>query len=171
MNYGLIMIVAAAILSGCCRCPKPCPWLVGKPEGTECPEGGFFCECVPTSAPIAEPPPPPPPPPAPVSVVVKDNRFVFDGFQAQSVAVQDVRCSKTRDGFEKVQVFVKNLTTDPIRTRYRFNWQDANGVEVVDPDHDGWEKETLIPGDEGVFTSIAPRKDCVDFKMRMSTVR
>jgi uncharacterized protein YcfL len=66
---------------------------------------------------------------------------------------------------------VKNLTTVAVRTRYRFDWQDVNGVVIEDPDHDAWEKMTLIPGDDGVFTSIAPQKDCADFRMRMALIR
>ena len=99
------------------------------------------------------------------------KQVILDGFQAQWVAVQDVRRSKTNDGYERVQVLVKNQTTSAIKTRYRFDWQDANGVVVVDPDHNAWEKLTLIPGDDGVFTSIAPRKDCADFRLRMKYVQ
>ena len=108
--------------------------------------------------------------------VAQVNRVAFkqvllDGEMAQWVVVEDVRRSKTNDGYERIQVLVKNLTTAPIRTRYRFDWQDANGVVVMDPDHSGWEKMTLIPGDNGTFTSIAPRKDCADFRLRMAKVQ
>ena len=99
------------------------------------------------------------------------KQVIMDGIQEESVVVQDVRRSRTNDGYERIQVFVKNQTASPIRTRYRFDWQDAGGVVVEDPDHDAWEKLTLVPGDDGVFTSIAPRKDCADFKLRMSIVR
>lgn len=99
------------------------------------------------------------------------KQVILDGIQPQWVAVQDVRRSKTNDGYEQVQVLVKNMTALPIRTRYRFDWQDAKGVVIQDPDNDGWEKLTLASGDEGVFTSIAPRKDCADFKLRMKQVQ
>jgi uncharacterized protein YcfL len=99
------------------------------------------------------------------------KEVILDGFQAQWVAVQDVRRSKTNDGYERVQVLVKNQTSSSIKTRYRFDWQDANGVVVVDPDHNAWEKLVLIPGDDGVFTSIAPRTDCADFRLRMKYVQ
>lgn len=98
------------------------------------------------------------------------RRVDLDGFQARTVFVDDVRRSKTNDGYERVQVFIKNMTGDPIRTRYRFNWYDKTGVEVADPDHDVWDKLTLDPGDDGVFTSIAPRCDCHDFKLRMKRI-
>ena len=99
------------------------------------------------------------------------KQVVIDGNLQQWVAVQDVRRSRTNDGYERIQVLVKNLTTAPIRTRYRFDWQDANGVVVMDPDHSGWEKLTLIPGDDGTFTSIAPKKDCADFRLRMAVIQ
>lgn len=110
---------------------------------------------------------------APVANVSREayKQVVLDGNLQQWVAVQDVRRSRTNDGYERIQVLVKNLTTTPIRTRYRFDWQDANGVVVMDPDHDGWEKVTLIPGDDGTFTSIAPRKGCADFRLRMAVIQ
>ena len=99
------------------------------------------------------------------------RQVILDGIQPQWVAVQDIRRSRTNDGYARVQVLVKNLTTAPIRTRYRFDWQDAAGVVVQDPDHDGWEKMTLIPGDDGTFTSIAPKTDCADFRLRMKIIQ
>ena len=99
------------------------------------------------------------------------KQVVLDGNLAQWVAVQDVRRSRTNDGYERIQVLVKNMTASPIRTRYRFDWQDANGVVVMDPDNSGWEKMTLIPGDDGTFTSIAPKKDCADFRLRMAVIQ
>lgn len=99
------------------------------------------------------------------------KQVILDGMMSQWVVVEDIRRSRTNDGYERIQVLVKNLTQAPIRVKFRFDWQEANGVVVVDPDHDAWEKETLLPGDNGTFTSIAPRKDCVDFRLRMKNVQ
>ena len=84
-----------------------------------------------------------------------------------AVVVQDMRRTKTNDGYDRVQYFVKNMTMAPVRTHYRVDWMDMNGVVIEDPDHSGWEKATLAAGDEEVFTSIAPRKNCADCKLRM----
>ena len=159
--------VAAVLLAGCCTHPQPCPYLVNKPDGV-CPCGKWFCSCEPSHAPqvntyfTA----------APVANVNHElyKNVILDGFQPYLVAVQDIRRSRTNDGYARIQVLVKNLTTAPLRTRYRFDWQDANGVIVMDPDNSGWEKMTLIPGDDGTFTSIAPRKDCADFRLRMKLI-
>lgn len=99
------------------------------------------------------------------------RQVMLDGIQAEKVAVRDVRRSRTNDGYERIQVFVKNTTSTPVRLRYRFDWQDANGAVVMDPDRVGWEKMTLVPGDDGVFSSIAPKKDCADFRLRMKGIQ
>lgn len=99
------------------------------------------------------------------------KQVILDGVQAQCLVVEDVRRSKTNDGYERVQVLVKNMTNGPIRTKYRFDWQDANGVVMAEPGNDAWEKVTIVGGDCGTFTSLAPKKDCADFRLRMSTVR
>ena len=97
--------------------------------------------------------------------------FVLDGFQPGMVVMQEFRPSKTNDGYERIQVLVRNVTTSTQRIRYRFDWQDKNGVVVMDPDNDGWEKTTLIPGDNWTLTSIAPRKDCREFRLRMGLIQ
>ena len=169
MHKLLLGSVAAALLAGCCSCPQPCPYLVNDPNGS-CPCGSLLgCECAPSHVPqvntysTANP----------VAQVNHElyKQVILDGFQPNMVAVQDIRRSRTNDGYERIQVLVKNLTTLPIRTRYRFDWQDANGVLVMDTDHSGWEKMTLIPGDDGTFTSIAPKKDCADFRLRMAVIQ
>lgn len=140
-----------------CTCSGPCTYLVNNPNGV-CPCKSPDCKCVPSHKPV-------------VNEYGSAKEVILDGFQPGYVAVQDIRRSRTNDGYQRVQVLVKNLTTVPMRTRYRFDWQDANGVVVMDPDHDAWEKMTLIPGDNGTFTSIAPKKNCVDFRLRMKLIQ
>ena len=99
------------------------------------------------------------------------KQVVLDGFQAQCLVVEDVRRSKTNDGYDRVEVLVKNMTNAPLRMRYRFDWQDANGVLRSDLGQDSWEKTTIVAGDNSSFTSIAPRKDCADFRLRMKNMQ
>ena len=157
---------AAFILGGCgtpppppppCLCPTPCPHLINKPDGV-CPCKSPLCQCRPTHAPT-------------VNEYTAYKQVILDGFQPGLVAVQDIRWSQTNDGYQRVQVLVKNLTTVSMRTRYRFDWQDANGVVQEDPDNMGWEKLELLPGDNGTYTSIAPKKDCADFRLRMKLIQ
>ena len=95
------------------------------------------------------------------------KQFILDGIAPTMVNVQEIRRSRTNDGYERVQVLVKNFTTSPMPVKYRFDWQDENGVIIDDPDHGGWERQTLIAGDDATFTSIAPKKNCADFRLRM----
>lgn len=99
------------------------------------------------------------------------KQVVLDGFQSQALVVEDVRRSKTNDGYDRVEVLLKNMTNAPLRTRYRFDWQDANGVLRHDLGQDAWEKVTIAAGDNAKFSSIAPRKDCADFRLRMKSIQ
>lgn len=128
-----------------------------------------------------EPPPPPPEPEAKVMTLVNAydkakiqhiafKQVALDELTGQ-VAVSDVRRSKTNDGYDRVQVFLKNFADERMRIRYRFNWTDSDGVEVRDPDHDAWERLAIDPGDDATLTSIAPTKNCYDFKLRLRRIK
>lgn len=99
------------------------------------------------------------------------RQVILDGVQTEWLPVQNVRRSKTNDGYERVQVQLKNMTTAPLRVRYRFEWQDADGVVRSDLGEDASEKITVAPGSEPRLSSIAPRKDCVDFKLQLKLIR
>lgn len=129
----------------------------------------------------SEQPPPPPEPEAKVMTLVNaydKARIQHIAFKqvaldelADQVAVSDVRRSKTNDGYDRVQVFLKNFADARMKIRYRFNWTDADGVEVRDPDHDAWERMVIDPGDDATLTSIAPTKNCYDFKLRLRRIK
>lgn len=160
----LFGLVAAGLLAaGCASERQPASEVVTQPQV------------------IVEPPPPPPPPPAQVATLVNaydKARIQHVAFKqvaldelAETMAVTDVRRSQTNDGYDRVQVFLKNLSDNRIRIRYRFNWTDSNGVEVGDPDHDAWDRLSVDPGDDATLTSLAPRKSCYDFKLRLRRIK
>lgn len=72
---------------------------------------------------------------------------------------------ETNDGYRKVQVSVKNLTGEAIRTLYRFKWYDDKGIEVSAPNQDLWHSLIVIGGDEIVLSASAPEKNCPDVKL------
>ena len=150
---------------------------------------GCSTEEQPAVAPVAaatavvapEPPPPPPEPEAKVMTLVNAydkakiqhvafKQVALDELTGQ-VAVSDVRRSKTNDGYDRVQVFLKNFADERMKIRYRFIWTDSDGVEVRDPDHDAWERLAIDPGDDATLTSIAPTKNCYDFKLRLRRIK
>jgi uncharacterized protein YcfL len=55
----------------------------------------------------------------------------------------------------------------PHKVIYRFDWMDIDGVKVTVTDDPGWQTKLILPGDDVVFTSTAPTKKCVDFKIRI----
>lgn len=164
----LPVLILATVVAGCA-------------PDTNSPVQPTLTTTVPMAEEVQPPPPPPPPPPPTVNTLASKptakvnhadyEQVVLDDFRAGWVVVSDVRRSKTNDGYSRVQVFVKNMTTSSMRVKYRFDWQDANGVQVLDPDHDAWEKRTIDAGDDGVFTSLAPTKKCADFKLRMKCLQ
>ena len=131
-------------------------------------------------------PPPPPPPPPPyvpaVNVIEGVDSLVqtkasawkmveMDSVFSSMLTVSQVNVSKTRDGFKSVHVQVKNVAAVPVRAAYRFEWFGADGIRVADPYHETWETQTFQPGDEGEFSSIAPRKECENYKLRFRSVQ
>ena len=133
----------------------------------------------------SSPPPPPPPPPPDVPAVnviegvdslvqTKESAWKMvemDSVFSSMLTVSQVNVSKTRDGFKSVHVQVKNVAAVPVRAAYRFEWFGADGIRVADPYHETWETQTFQPGDEGEFSSIAPRKECENYKLRFRSVQ
>ena len=84
---------------------------------------------------------------------------------SQKVLVGAIRDIETNDGYRKVQVSVKNLTGESIRTLYRFRWFDDKGIEVSAPNMDMWHSRLIMGGDEIVLSAVAPEKNCPDVKL------
>ena len=95
---------------------------------------------------------------------------VMDPALAAILSVTDVRTSRTKDGYLRVEVALKNLSKDTIRAMRIFNWYDADGVERVDTSHAAWEHATILAGDVANFSAIAPRKDCTAWKLRFRAI-
>lgn len=101
---------------------------------------------------------------------VEYKEVIMDDDREDWIDVREIRRARTKDGYERVQVFVKNLEEYWVRFRYRFDWYDENGMAVVDPDNDRWTSRTMSPGDDEVLNSVAPKKTCADFKIRLKYI-
>ena len=84
---------------------------------------------------------------------------------SERISVGAIRDVETNDGYRKVQVSVRNLTGEAIRTLYRFHWFDGKGIEVSAPNQDLWHSLVVIGGDEIVLSATAPEKNCPDVKL------
>jgi len=96
-----------------------------------------------------------------------DQRVVTDKTLDETLCLAEVRESKTNDGFKRIQVFLKNYNKASFPFSYRFNWYDVNGVEVESSDDEMWKTCHAVPGDDVTLTSVAPERNCGDFKLRI----
>ena len=111
---------------------------------------------------------------------IADARFVTDGFLKDRLGLQSVTMGKTADGFKRVQLEVINLRTgvlsqawsgitgeNPYKIRYRFTWFDEDGMAVNNTVLADWRDATIIPGETLFLQSVAPYKNCSDFKVSL----
>lgn len=110
---------------------------------------------------------------------VKDIRFVTDGYLRDRLALKSVTVGQTADGFKRAQLEVVNVRTgglsqmwssmtgeNPYRIRYKFVWFAPDGM-AVDSVLSDWRNATVIPGETLHLQSVAPNKNCRDFKISL----
>jgi uncharacterized protein YcfL len=97
--------------------------------------------------------------------MIADARAITDGSLARKVSIVGVNQALTPGGLLKVQVGLQNRTRSLQRFVYRFEWFDASGMQINNvisasiPDQ--------IEGLENKYiSSIAPRPDCKDFRVK-----
>jgi uncharacterized protein YcfL len=110
---------------------------------------------------------------------VKDNRYVTDSFLRDRLRLVGVNTSETPEGLMRAQLTAVNVRTgvfaqawssmtndNPYRVLYKFTWFDGNGMEV-ESILSSWHERRIIPGETVQFQSVAPRKDCKDFRIEL----
>lgn len=110
---------------------------------------------------------------------INDTRFVTDGFLKDRLALKKINVSSTADGFMRVQLEAVNIRTggfaqvwsgltgdNPNKIRYKFSWFTRDGMAVNTLLSD-WQDATVIPGETIFLQSVAPSKDCRDFKISL----
>jgi uncharacterized protein YcfL len=97
--------------------------------------------------------------------MVTDQRAVTDASLNRKVSIVGVNTALTPGGLLRVQVELQNRTRSLQRFMYRFEWFDANGMQVNNiisaqiPDQ--------IEGKENkMISSIAPNPNCRDFRVK-----
>jgi uncharacterized protein YcfL len=97
--------------------------------------------------------------------MVADARAITDASLNRKVSIVGVNTSLPPSGLLKVQVELQNRTRSLQRFSYRFEWFDANGMQVNNalsasiPDQ--------IEGKEDKFIfGIAPNPNCKDFRVK-----
>jgi uncharacterized protein YcfL len=97
--------------------------------------------------------------------MVADQRAITDSSLKKKVSIVGVNTSMTPGGLLKVQVELQNRTRSLQRFNYRFEWFDANGMQVNNV------TSALLPdqieGLEDKFISgVAPTPNCKDFRVK-----
>ena len=111
---------------------------------------------------------------------ISDSRFVTDGFLKRRLALQSLTTGRTADGFMRAQLEVVNVRTgvfseawsditgeNPYKIRYRFTWFTEDGMAVNNTVLAVWKDATIIPGETLFLQSVAPYKNCNDFKISL----
>ena len=97
--------------------------------------------------------------------MVTDQRAITDASLGRKVSIVGVNQSMTPGGLLKVQVELENRTRSLQRFNYRFEWFDANGMQVTTV------ASALLPdqieGKESKFIfGVAPNPNCKDFRVK-----
>ena len=111
---------------------------------------------------------------------ISDSRFVTDGFLKRRLALQSLTTGRTADGFMRAQLEIVNVRTgvfaeawsditgeNPYKIRYRFTWFTEDGMAVNNTVLADWQDATIIPGETLFLQSVAPSKNCSDFKISL----
>lgn len=114
---------------------------------------------------------------------IADTRFVTDGFLRDRLALKRLDVATTPDGFMRVQLEAVNVRTggwaqmwsgftgeNPYRIRYKFSWFTQDGMAVTTVLSD-WQDATVIPGETVYLQSVAPTKECKDFKISLKEAK
>lgn len=111
--------------------------------------------------------------------VIRDNRFVTDGWLRDRLALRSVKTATSDSGHLMVEVAATNVRTGalaqtwsgitgevPYTVDYKFVWQDANGMTVETP-LSIWQSRQIKPGETVYFKSVAPTPRCKDFILNL----
>jgi uncharacterized protein YcfL len=97
--------------------------------------------------------------------MITDQRVISDASLSRKVSIVGVNTSMTPGGLLKVQVEVENRTRSLQNFLYRFEWFDANGMQVNNIISASIPEQ--IQGQESKFIySIAPNPSCRDFRVK-----
>jgi uncharacterized protein YcfL len=97
--------------------------------------------------------------------MVSDQRAITDKKLYNRVSIVGVNSAMTPGGFLKVQVELLNTTRSPQQFSYRFEWFDANGMQITTlttaefPDQ-------IQGGEDKFISSVAPTPACRDFRVK-----
>lgn len=97
--------------------------------------------------------------------MIADQRVVNDTGLNKSVSVVGVNTAMTPGGFLKVQVELLNRTKSFHQFSYRFEWFDANGMQINNMS--GVVADQIEGGESKFISAVAPTMACKDFRLKL----
>ncbi len=110
---------------------------------------------------------------------ISDTRFITDGYLSERLALVSLNVSMTPDGFKRAQLEAVNVRVggfaqmwsgmtgeNPYPIKYKFTWFTVDGMAVESILSD-WRTIQVIPGETVYLQSVAPNKNCHDFKVSL----
>jgi uncharacterized protein YcfL len=101
--------------------------------------------------------------------MIPDQRVITDMSLNRKVAVIGVNTAMTPGGVLRVQVQLVNRTKSLQRFTYRFDWFDANGMQINNVSS-AIIADQIDGGETKFISGVAPNPACKDFKLQMIKV-
>lgn len=101
--------------------------------------------------------------------MIPDQRVVTDMSLNRRVSVFGVNTAMTPGNVLKVQVQLTNRTKSLQRFAYRFEWFDAQGMQI-NPVPSAIVPDQIEGGETKFISAVAPNPDCKDFKLNLIKV-
>jgi uncharacterized protein YcfL len=98
--------------------------------------------------------------------MVSDQRVISDTGLNHRVGVVGVNTAMTAGGLLRVQVELLNETRSLHRFSYKFEWFDANGMQVENI-LSASSTDQIEGRESKMITSIAPHPGCKDFRLKL----
>jgi len=97
--------------------------------------------------------------------MVADQRAITDGSLKKKVSIVGLNQSMTPGGFLQVQVELLNTTRSLARFNYRFEWFDANGMQL-NTVASAVIADQIQGGEDKFISAVAPTPACKDFRVK-----
>jgi len=97
--------------------------------------------------------------------MVSDQRAITDASLKKKVDIVAVNQAMTPGGVLRIQIELLNRTRSLQRFSYRFEWFDANGMQINNV------ASPMVPdqiegGEDKFISSVAPTPECKDFRVK-----
>jgi len=83
----------------------------------------------------------------------------------RDIAIERVYTDE-KDGFLRVQVELRNKSTQKQVVKYKYEWFNENGMIVAETDST-WVEAALFPGETSSFLGTAGSKNATDFRFKV----